>query len=113
MILNRNIYYYYVSNLRFNNYEYDWKLTNIKKCSTKLEYGLDASAIDYDGVHKYIRITDIDDSTNIFKDNDLTSPNYFDEKYRLKEGDILFARTGASVGKTYHYDINDGDLYFA
>jgi type I restriction enzyme S subunit len=33
--------------------------------------------------------------------------------YRLQEGDILFARTGASVGKTYKYKASDGVAYFA
>ena len=31
----------------------------------------------------------------------------------MDEGDIVFARTGASVGKTYIYDKNDGRLVFA
>lgn len=35
------------------------------------------------------------------------------DNYLLKEGDILFARTGASVGKTYIYDINDRKVYYA
>ena len=35
------------------------------------------------------------------------------EKYRVKLGDILFARTGASTGKTYKYIDNDGKIYFA
>ena len=35
------------------------------------------------------------------------------EKYRLKYGDILFARTGASVGKTYIYKYSDGLVYYA
>ena len=35
------------------------------------------------------------------------------EKYLLSSGDIVFARTGASVGKTYIYKENDGIVYFA
>ena len=31
----------------------------------------------------------------------------------MQNGDIVFARTGASTGKTYLYDKNDGNLYFA
>jgi type I restriction enzyme S subunit len=31
----------------------------------------------------------------------------------MKENDIVFARTGASVGKTYLYDKKDGCLYYA
>ena len=36
-----------------------------------------------------------------------------DEHYRVKENDILFARTGASTGKTYLFNPKDGRLYFA
>ena len=35
------------------------------------------------------------------------------EQYRLAEGDLLFARTGASVGKTYLYQSSDGLAYYA
>ena len=35
------------------------------------------------------------------------------ENYLLKENDIVFARTGASVGKSYIYNKQDGIVYFA
>ncbi len=35
------------------------------------------------------------------------------EKYFLKQGDIVFARTGASVGKSYLYCQCDGELVYA
>ena len=47
---------------------------------------------------------------------DLTSPDIdlnLAENYRLQEGDIVFARTGASVGKTYIYKPSDGIMYYA
>ena len=84
--------------------------------SESFEYGLNAAATEYDGKHKYIRITDIDDSTHLFLQDDLTSPDIdfsTADDYLLQEGDVLFARTGASVGKTYIYRRSDGDLYFA
>ena len=84
--------------------------------SESFEYGLNAAATEYDGKHKYIRITDIDDSTHLFLQDNLTSPDIdfsTADDYLLQEGDILFARTGASVGKTYIYRRSDGDLYFA
>lgn len=77
---------------------------------------MNSSAITFDGINKYIRITDINDKTNKFMYENITSPDTdlnTAENYRLKYGDILFARTGASVGKTYIYDINDGTVYFA
>lgn len=47
---------------------------------------------------------------------DLTSPDIDlqnAESYKLEEGDIVFARTGASVGKTYIYKDFDGLVYYA
>ena len=80
-------------------------------------YGLNVAAKEYDGMHKYIRITDIDDETHNFIQSNLTSPdidfNMDVSDYKLNVGDIVFARTGASVGKTYLYNPNDGDLYYA
>lgn len=70
----------------------------------------------FDGTNKYLRITDIDDETNTFRQNDITSPNKdlsTSENYILEPGDIVFARTGASVGKTYLYKKEDGRVFFA
>ena len=77
---------------------------------------MNAAAKKYDGINKYLRITDIDDSSREFKEDDLTSPDFnlsMAERYSLKDGEILFARTGASVGKTYIYRNKDGLVYYA
>ena len=84
-------------------------------CSN-FEYGLNAAAKEFDGTNKYIRITDIDDDSRAFSTADLTSPDICLDgmtRYLLSNGDIVFARTGASVGKTYIYKENDGIVYFA
>ena len=78
---------------------------------TKLSYGSGASAIPYDGRLRYVRITDIDENGEL--NNDIVSPSAFDDKYLLHEGDLLFARSGATVGKTYLYRAADGDAIFA
>src|SRR5690606_8924950 len=36
-----------------------------------------------------------------------------EKKYLLEKGDILFVRTGASVGKSYLYNEKDGKIFFA
>ena len=80
------------------------------------DYGLNAAATEYDGQNKYLRITDIDDATHEFLKSDLTTPLAdlaMSADYLLEEGDLLFARTGASVGKTYLYRQYDGTVYFA
>ena len=75
---------------------------------------MNAAAVDYDGTNKYIRITDIDENSHRYINSSPVSPSgILENKYKVMPNDILFARTGASVGKTYLYDLNDGLLYFA
>ncbi|HAB8944595.1 TPA_asm: restriction endonuclease subunit S, partial [Listeria monocytogenes] len=84
--------------------------------ANSFEYGLNASSKTYDGENKYIRITDIDESSHVFNQDNLTSPNISLDKlnhYLLEEGDILLARTGASTGKSYYYSKMDGKVFFA
>lgn len=105
-----------VPEIRLNGFEGEWKKLKLKDVTESIEYGLNASAKEFDGENKYIRITDIDDVSRKFKEDSLTSPdiNVSEcDNYLLCEKDILFARTGASVGKTYLYDIKDGKVYFA
>ena len=91
-----------------------WKEVALCDVASGFEYGMNAAATVYDGSHKYIRITDIDDNSHLYSQNVPVSPEgQVDEKYRVRENDILFARTGASVGKSYRYQRNDGDLYYA
>ena len=103
-------------NIRFQGFTDDWEQRKLGEICDSFEYGLNAAATDYDGENKYIRITDIDDNSHEFLQNNVTSPDIdFNgaENYKLKRGDILFARTGASVGKTYIYKESDGLVYYA
>ena len=102
--------------IRFAGFTDPWEQRKLGEVAYGFEYGLNAAASDFDGEKKYLRITDIDDQTREFRTDDLSSPdinNPIDDKYLLKEGDILFARTGASVGKTYLYKASDGKTYYA
>jgi len=75
---------------------------------------MNAPAKEYDGANKYIRITDIDEDTCTYKCDDVVSPNaQLEDKYRVRKNDILFARTGASTGKAYLYNEEDGLMYYA
>ena len=105
-------------NIRFKKFEHNWFKDCLSKVSNSIEYGLNASAKDFDGIHKYLRITDIDDSSRLFLTDKLSSPdvNFTEEdyeNYKLQINDLLFARTGASVGKTYLYRESDGEVYYA
>ena len=102
--------------IRFNGFIDEWEQRKLGELSSSFEYGLNAAAKEYDGENKYIRITDIDDDSREFKQEEITSPDTdlsSAENYRLSEGDILFARTGASVGKSYIYKASDGLVYYA
>ena len=102
--------------IRFKGYTEDWEQRKLGELASSFEYGLNAAAKEYDGENKYIRITDIDDNTHEFLTDNLTSPDIEltgADNYKLTEGDILFARTGASVGKSYIYKNSDGLVYYA
>lgn len=102
--------------LRFKDFTGAWEEKTLNDVSEVFEYGLNAQAVNFDGVHKYIRITDIDDESRQFLQENVTSPDVDFSKadnYKLQKDDLLFARTGASVGKSYLYNENDGLVYFA
>ena len=102
--------------IRFKGFTDPWEQRKLSEMCGTFEYGLNAAAKEFDGKNKYIRITDIDDASREFLLSDLSSPDICLDgmsKYLLSSGDIVFARTGASVGKTYIYRENDGIVYFA
>ena len=105
-----------VPEIRFKGFTDAWEQRKLSEMCGTFEYGLNAAAKEFDGKNKYIRITDIDDASREFLLSDLSSPDICLDgmsKYLLSSGDIVFARTGASVGKTYIYRENDGIVYFA
>jgi len=88
-------------------------LTSLGFSCDGFDYGIAAEAKEFDGINQYIRITDIDDDSSSYTSRNSVSPSFLDENCVCIENDILFARTGASTGKTYLYNRNDGKLYFA
>ncbi|WP_219727639.1 restriction endonuclease subunit S, partial [Staphylococcus delphini] len=105
--------------LRFkdeNGEEYPaWEEKELGDISNKGVYGIGATATEFDGENVYVRITDINEVSRKLNQDQFTSPDRIDKKYLLKENDILFARTGASTGKSYiHRDFDlDKKYYFA
>lgn len=91
----------------------DWEVKNLGSITQNCSYGVGAEAVSFNGRTKYIRITDIDDDSHRFIPSPLTSPSFYENKHVVQENDLLIARTGASVGKTYLYDSKDGKLIFA
>jgi type I restriction enzyme S subunit len=83
-------------------------------CDGKPCYGAAISAIAKDeNLPRYVRITDIDDNGCLKNDNWVSISLNDARPYLLNEGQILFARTGATVGKTYLYRKEDGNCAFA
>ena len=100
--------------LRFKNFNDEWEETELKNITSEIAYGMNSASKEYDGENKYIRITDIDENSIRYSNKDVVSPDgILEDKFLVKENDILFARTGASTGKTYLYNSNDGKLYYA
>jgi len=78
-----------------------WCWTTIGEVSSSILYGVSESAKEV-GAYKLLRITDIQDNNVNWESVPFTD---FDKDkattYLLQDGDILFARTGATVGKSY------------
>ena len=103
-----------VPNLRFKEFQGEWEKTKFGDIATGFDYGMNAAAKNYDGVNKYIRITDIDEASSTYTDKDIVSPDgVLTDNYLVNNRDILLARTGASTGKSYLYKKSDGKLYYA
>ena len=103
-----------VPNLRFKEFQGEWEKTKFGDIATGFDYGMNAAAKNYDGVNKYIRITDIDEASSTYTDKDIVSPDgVLTDNYLVNNRDILLARTGASTGKSYLYKKTDGKLYYA
>ena len=80
----------------------------------KGSYGIAASAVGFDvNKYTYLRITDINDDGTINKDGLKSVDDVNASNYLLKPNDIVFARTGASVGRSYFYDGKDGEFVYA
>ena len=103
-----------VPNLRFPEFQGEWEKCKFGDIATGFDYGMNAAAKNYDGVNKYIRITDIDEASSTYTDKDIVSPDgILTDNYLVNNRDILLARTGASTGKSYLYKKSDGKLYYA
>lgn len=79
-----------------------WLWTNVGEISVRIHYGYTASATDIPTGTKLLRITDI--QNNSVKWDSVPYCNIDDseeQKYLLSDGDLVFARTGATVGKSF------------
>lgn len=82
-----------------------WEVRKLKYClSSKLKYGGNESGVEYDPeLPRYVRITDFGYNGKLSEDKKLSLTWSQGKDYLLKDGDILFARSGATVGKSYQF----------
>lgn len=82
-----------------------WELHRLKfLLSEPLAYGANESALDDDPTHpRFVRITDVDVDGSLREDTFKSLPPEVAEPFLLQEGDVLLARSGATVGKSFLY----------
>ena len=93
----------------------DWRVLPLRACLCNSPgYGINAAAVAFDdSLPTYLRITDIGEDSHVRPAPRVSVKHPNAVAFFLSEGDLVFARTGASVGKSYLYDPNDGPLVFA
>ena len=93
----------------------EWEVKRlVDLCQNTGDYGINAPSVPYrEDLPTYLRITDIDGWGKFIETDKVSVDNPNSSQFILREGDIVFARTGATVGKTYLYDSKDGQLVFA
>lgn len=72
-------------------------------------YGANHAAVPYEpGVtHRYVRITDVDENGRLIPEKRVGIPKEVGDPYLTKKGDLLLARSGATVGKSFFVDVDD------
>ncbi len=78
----------------------NWCLANLKDIALSIQYGYTASAIEESTGVKYLRITDLQNNSVNWNTVPFCKCDIVD-KYKLKKGDIVIARTGATTGKSF------------
>lgn len=93
-----------------------WEIARLKYLlSEPMKYGATESGIDFnEDLPRYIRITDISKNRTLRDENKLSLELAQATNYMLRDRTILFARSGATVGKTFLYKENEhGKAAFA
>jgi len=92
-----------------------WEIKRLKEVIVgSLTYGANETATDSNPQHpRFIRITDFSENEELRNETFKSLPPDVAQKYLLKEGDILFARSGATIGKTFHFKNYQGKACYA
>ena len=92
-----------------------WEVKKIKYIVKEpLLYGANEAAEDIDKSQpRFVRITDVDEDGTLRDDTFRSLPQEIALPYMLKDGDILLARSGGTVGKSFIYRNSWGSCCFA
>ena len=92
-----------------------WEVKRLKfVVSEPLKYGAnEAAELDDPELPRYIRITDVDENGRLRDETFKSIPEDVARPYLLKEGDLLLARSGATVGKSFYYEPSWGRAAYA
>src|SRR5262249_8947390 len=92
-----------------------WNLSALKRVlSEPLKYGATEPGDCADpSLPRYLRITDFDRDGVLRRDTFASLPEDIARKYYVRDGDVLFARSGATVGKTFLFRNYPGVACFA
>ncbi len=79
-----------------------WSITELGDISASIQYGFTTKAATQPIGPKFLRITDIQNNSVNWEHVPFCKVDSINkDKYLLEQGDLLFARTGATVGKSY------------
>ena len=83
-----------------------WEIRRLKwLISGSMQYGANESPDEFsESLPRYIRITDISKEGKLKKEGAVSLSERKAKKFLLDKGDILFARSGATVGKTFLFN---------
>jgi type I restriction enzyme S subunit len=92
-----------------------WRVKRFKFIvSEPFKYGAnEAAELEEPSFPRYIRITDVDIAGNLRPETFKSLEPEIAENYLLEEGDILLARSGATVGKSFYYKASWGKAAYA
>jgi type I restriction enzyme S subunit len=92
-----------------------WETRRLKYLTNEpLAYGANEAALeDNPDWPRFVRITDINEDGTLRDETFRSLSPEIAEPYLLERGDVLFARSGATVGKTFFYRPEWGEACFA
>lgn len=92
-----------------------WETRRLKLLSdSNLQYGAnEAAELDDPELPRFIRITDVNSDGTLRNETFRSIPEEIAEPFLLDEGDILLARSGATVGKSFIYKESWGKAAYA